>query len=280
MWDKVLIWPLGVRGLLAVLTVMLAVACVVVPALLGGTHFKRSGELVQTQPRESATLIEVVPLVRGQEIYYVHLDGEDVEMDYGWFIPNPTPGMTIEVVRDPENSSRIIAVGTPQDWADRPWLTCDILAALALVLGLVAALFAGIKLVPERAEPALERLAQTGNRFARWLDETLQTWPGRTLRHLAATVREKILPAVIPNTLTGRPHRPIMRERLVGLGGVNLPASASEVSARSGRGILGSWLPNGDPLNLLLSGAPSMTCGSTTLRSTSRMSSGSRVSGA
>lgn len=178
MWDKFLSWPLGVRDLLAVLTVMLAVACVVVPALLGGADFKRSGELVHTQPRESAKLIEVDHLVRGRETYYVHLAGEDVEMDYGWFIPNPTPGMTIEVVRDPENSSRIIAVGTPQDWADRPWLNA-ILAALALVLGLVAALFAGIKLVPERAEPALEGLAQRGNRFARWLDETLQTWPGR-----------------------------------------------------------------------------------------------------
>lgn len=44
--------------------------------------------------------------------------------------------------------------------------------------------------------------------------------------------------------------------------------------------ILGSWLPNGDPLSLLPSGARSMTCGSTTHRSTPRMSSGSRVSGA
>jgi hypothetical protein len=175
MWDKVLAWPLPVRDLLAVSTVVLALGCVIVPALHGGADFERSGNLVETQTRKTAAFVEVVYGERGNDAYYVELGGEEVEVDYGWFIPNPTAGTTVEVVRDPENPSRVIAVGTPQDWADRPWLNV-ILAAVALAFGLLAAVFAGIRLVPERAEPVLEKLSEASSRLVRRVDHRLRAW--------------------------------------------------------------------------------------------------------
>lgn len=178
MWDMVLTWPLPLRDLLAVLTVLLALACVIVPALLGGADFQRTGKLVASQPRESATLVEVVDAARGDDTYYVLLHGEEIQADYGWFIPDPTPGTTVEVVLDPENPSRVIAVGTPQDWNDRPWLTA-ILAAVALAFGLLAAYFAGRKLVPERAGPTFERLFKARERLARRADHALHERLGR-----------------------------------------------------------------------------------------------------
>jgi hypothetical protein len=128
--------------------------------------------------RESATLVEVIDAARGDDTYYVLLRGEEVRADYGWFIPDPTPGTTVEVVRDPENPSRVIAVGTPQDWADRPWLNW-VLAAVTLAVGLLAAFFAGLKLVPERAGPTLERLFKARERMVRQADHALRERLGR-----------------------------------------------------------------------------------------------------
>lgn len=176
-WDKVLTWPLPVRDLIAVFTVVLALGCVVVPALLGGADFQRSGELAETQTRQSATLVEVVDAGRGDDAYYVQLGDDEVEVDYGWFIADPTPGTTVEVVRDPENPIHVIAVGTPQDWADRPWLIA-VTAVVALVVGCLAALVAGLRVVPERAGPALETLFKARDRLALRVDRKLLGWFG------------------------------------------------------------------------------------------------------
>lgn len=178
MWDKVLTWPFPVRDLITVTTVVLALGCVIVPSLLGAADFQRTRELVETQPRESATFIEVVHGGRGDDAYYVQLRGDEVEADYGWFIPDPSPGTAVHVVRDPENPGRVIAVGMPKDWADPPWWLNTILAIVALAFGLLAAFFAGLRLVPERAEPAVDKLFETSNRLAQWADHRMRQWFG------------------------------------------------------------------------------------------------------
>lgn len=166
-----------VRDLIAVFTVVLALGCVILAALLGGVDFQRSGELVETQPRQSATLVEVVDAGRGDNAYYVQLGDNEVEADYGSFITDPTPGTTVEVVRDPENPSHVIAVGTPQDWADRPWLIA-VTAVVALAVAFLSAFVAGLRVVPERAEPALEKLFKARDRLALRVDRKLRGWFG------------------------------------------------------------------------------------------------------
>lgn len=183
MWERVRSWPLPVRDVLAGVTVALAIACVAIPALVGGADFRHNAELVETQPREPATLVEIVHGSRGEDTYYIQFHGEELEADYGWFIDDPEPGMTVEVVRDPENPTHVVAVGTPQDWVDEPWITVIVWVA-GLGLGLSGAVFAGIKFLPERADPVFEKIFDAtdrfdiGGRFVRWVDRTLQRWFG------------------------------------------------------------------------------------------------------
>ena len=141
-------------SVLAGVTVIFAIACVAVPALIGGAEFRHSAELVATQPPEPATLVEVVYGLRGNDTYSIQFRGEELEADYGWFIDDPMPGMTVDVVQDPEDPTHIIVVGTPQDWADKPWLTV-VLWVVGLGMGLVAAFFAGIKFIPEGGRPGV-----------------------------------------------------------------------------------------------------------------------------
>lgn len=88
-------------------------------------------------------------------------------------------GMSVEVVRDPMDPAHIIVVGTPQDWAPKPWVDA-VSWALGLVLGLGAVGFVGAKIIPERAEPVFEKSFDAterfdiGGRLVRWVVRTLQ----------------------------------------------------------------------------------------------------------
>lgn len=181
--EHVQSWPLPIRSVLAGVTVVLAIACVVVPAITGGANFRHNAELVEAQPHEPAILERIVYGPRGNDTYYIQFRNETLEADYGWFIDDPMTGMTVDVVQDPEKPNHVIVVGTPQDWADKPWLTV-VLWVVALGLGLVAAFFAGIMFLPEESDPVLEKVFgvidrfDVGGRFVRWVDRTLQRWFG------------------------------------------------------------------------------------------------------
>jgi hypothetical protein len=138
----------------------------------------RSAELARTQPRSTAKVVEVVQGARGSDTYYLELDGEEIEADYGWFIPDPTPGAAVEVVRDPEDSGRVIAVGRQEDWADRPVFNA-LLWLLAVGTGAAIASAVALKLIPERTEPVLETMLDAGGRTMRRADRLLQRWLGR-----------------------------------------------------------------------------------------------------
>ncbi|MFJ6418346.1 hypothetical protein [Paeniglutamicibacter sp. NPDC091659] len=178
MLEHVQSWPLPIRSVLAGFSVVFAIMCVAVPATLGDADFRRASELVVTQPHEPARLLDVAyGPPRGSDTYSIWFRDEELEADYGWFIDDPMPGMTVDVVQDPEDSTHIIVVGTPQDWADKPWLTV-VLWVVALGVGLVAAFFAGIMFLPEEADPVFEKFFDVTDRFVRWVDRTLQRWFG------------------------------------------------------------------------------------------------------
>lgn len=164
-------WPRPLRDALAVATVALAMGLVVVIAFMAEAETRRNAELVETQPREQATFVEVGPAIRHGDVYYVQFRGEEVEADYGWLIRNPTPGAAVEVVQDPDDAERVIVVGTPEDWADGPQ-TVVLTSGFALVIGLVATAVAGIKFVPERAEPLLLKAFALVARFVQWVGRT------------------------------------------------------------------------------------------------------------
>jgi hypothetical protein len=153
-WERVQSWPRLIRILLAGASVVGVISAVLVTAFMGDTEFRRNADLVQTQPREEATFVEEVPVGRNGRSYYVQLHGKEVKADYGWLIPDPVPGATVEVVQDPDDPDRVVAVGTPKDWLDDPQMAVA-LWAIALVLGLITSVVAGIKFLPEYADPVL-----------------------------------------------------------------------------------------------------------------------------
>lgn len=170
-WDRVQSWPRPLRDALVGATVVLAVGLVVVIAFTAETDTRRNAQLVETQPREQAAFVEAGPGIRHDHVYYVRFRGEEVKADYGWLIRDQTPGASVEVVQDPNDPDHVIVVGTPEDWGASPQ-TVVIISGFALVVGLVAAVVAGIKFVPERAEPLLMKVIDLVAQFVRWVGRT------------------------------------------------------------------------------------------------------------
>lgn len=179
MWERVQSWPMLARDVLAGAIIAFTISAFTMVVICADKDFKRDAEIVATAPRESATLDAIDYGFRSDDTYYIRLQGEELEVDYGWFIDGPYPGMIVEVVRDPASPAHVIVVGTPQDWADKPWAPVFAWALGLLGTGIVTVFF-GVKLVPERADQVFEVTERLGvdGRFVRWVDRTLQRWFG------------------------------------------------------------------------------------------------------
>ncbi|PWC08106.1 hypothetical protein [Mycetocola zhujimingii] len=157
------------RDVLTVATVALVVGCIAAIGLGGQAEFRHAAELVETQPREPSTFVELVPGGRRlSDRYYVDFRGEETEVDYGVLIRDPHPGLMVDVVQDPENPSHIIVAGTPDDWTETPDGPI-LMWGFGVLGGLVTASIAGLKFVPERTEPLLIKLIDALGGLMRWL---------------------------------------------------------------------------------------------------------------
>lgn len=139
--------PLAFRRVLAAVIVVLLVVVALLVAAAERADFARAAELVRTQEQKVGVLIEVNSRGRYGTDYIIEVDGHERTLAYGEFITDETLGSAVRFVVDPEDESRPIAVGSPEDWDEEPFgvgLTLA-LVTLALVLGgLVAS-----RLVPE-----------------------------------------------------------------------------------------------------------------------------------
>lgn len=148
--------------------------CIAAIGLGAQAEFRHAAELVETQPREPSIFVELVPGGRRlSDRYYVDFRGEETEVDYGVLIRNPQPGRIVDVVQDPENPSHIIVAGTADDWTETPEGPI-LMWGFGVLGGLVTASIAGLKFVPERAEPLFMKLIDALGGFVRWLSRFLR----------------------------------------------------------------------------------------------------------
>lgn len=86
-------------------------------------EFDRAGEYVKTQEHQSGTILYGSPKFGGRCDYYVVVEGKVLLLDYSGFILDDSQHAIVEYVVDPENEERLIAVGSPEDWEDKPLST-------------------------------------------------------------------------------------------------------------------------------------------------------------
>lgn len=135
------------RRVVAAVFIVLLVAVALLIAAGERADFARAAEVVRTQKQKVGVLVEVDYRGRSGTYYMVEVDGHQRTLAYGEFITDETPGAAVRFVVDPEDESRPIAVGSPQDWDEEPFgigLTLA-LVTIALVLGGLAA----SRIVPE-----------------------------------------------------------------------------------------------------------------------------------
>lgn len=139
--------PLTVRRTLAAAIIVSLVAVALLFAAAERVDFARAAELVRTQEQKVGVLVEVDYRGWYGTDYIIEVDGHDRTLSNGEFITDETPGAAVLVVVDPENESRVIAVGSPGDWEEEPVGVGITLAAvtLALVVGGIAA----SRIIPE-----------------------------------------------------------------------------------------------------------------------------------
>lgn len=136
-------------------------ALLLTAAVLGDTamkeSFDRDGRLVQTQPHRTGTVVEVTHAGRGMDTYTVEVNGELNELDYGWLLPDETPGARFQFVVDPEDGAHLIAVGSPDDWQLHPLEGILATGLILLVAGGIS-VWAAAKILPEDLERLTHRL--------------------------------------------------------------------------------------------------------------------------
>lgn len=140
--------PLTVRRALAAAIIGSLVAVALLFAAAERADFARSAELVRSQEQKVGVLVEVDYRGRYGTDYIIEVDGHDRTLSYGEFITDETPGAAVLVVVDPEDESRVIAVGSPGDWGEEKPVGVGITLA-AVTLALVAGGIAASRIIPE-----------------------------------------------------------------------------------------------------------------------------------
>lgn len=167
MWKRIRSWPLPARDALAIGFVVLAISCVAIPSLVTRAEFRHNAQLIISQPRDFATLLEVYTSGRSEDTYYARFRGEDVTLEGGWFIDDPEPGTIVEVVQDPEKADHVVVVGSPQNWTMSAWVSV-LECVFGLILAIAAGLYAGSKFLLERVDPLLDRIFDLAGSVWRW----------------------------------------------------------------------------------------------------------------
>lgn len=167
MWRQIRLWPLPARDALAIAFVVLAISCVAVPSIITRAEVRQNVQLIVSQPKGIATLLEMSTSVRSEDTYYAQYRGEEVTLDGGWFIADPEPGTLVEVVQDPEKPDHVTVVGSPQSWTASPWVTV-LECVLGIGLAITAALYAGTQFLSERTDPLLDRVFDLVESIRRW----------------------------------------------------------------------------------------------------------------
>ncbi|MFF2317938.1 hypothetical protein ACFVTE_16905 [Arthrobacter sp. NPDC058097] len=129
----------------AIIVSLVAVALLVAAA--ERADFARAAELVRTQEQKVGVLVQMDYRGRFRTDYIIEVDGHDRTLSYSEFITNETLGAAVPVVVDPENESRVIAVGSPGDWEEKPFGVGITLAVV--ILALVIGGLAGSRIIPE-----------------------------------------------------------------------------------------------------------------------------------
>jgi hypothetical protein len=154
---------LNTRRIIALLVALTIVGGMILVMVVGSSEFSHAREAVRTQERKTAILVDIVPQGRYDEDYIIIAGGRQQKLDYGWFLPDDTLGSWVEYVVDPADPSHLIAVGTPEDWKNRPWVNF-----LLPVGGLLGALFfaaiAADMIIPEDTYTAVERITRKRRR--------------------------------------------------------------------------------------------------------------------
>ncbi|MFP3463516.1 hypothetical protein R5O87_21980 [Arthrobacter globiformis] len=112
------------------------------------SDYARAAELVRTQEQKVGVLVRTAYRGRFRTDYIIEVDGHDRTLSYSEFITDETPGAAVLVVVDPEDESRVIAVGSPGDWGEEEPVGVGITLA-AVTLALVVGGLAGSRIIPE-----------------------------------------------------------------------------------------------------------------------------------
>lgn len=148
--------PLAVRRLL-VLTlaaVLIAISFGLRTLVIDG--FAADSVLAATEPRSTGTITAEHYQGRGNWDYDVTANGSTHWLDYYWHIPGgPHVGATVEIVVDPFDTRRALAVGEPEDWVADP-LEPNLALVLALGFSGFACARAAKRWLPEDVERILD----------------------------------------------------------------------------------------------------------------------------
>jgi hypothetical protein len=116
-------FPIRPRRAAAALIALLVALGGILLSVHTENEFDRSGELVRTQDHRSGMLLYGSPRQGGRCDYYVMVEGKPLLLDYSGSLPDDSRHVIVEYVVDPENEEHLIAVGSPEDWENKPWNT-------------------------------------------------------------------------------------------------------------------------------------------------------------
>lgn len=147
---------LRTRRILAATMAVAIIAVATSASASGQADYERSGQLVRSEQRHHAVIVDHRYEGRGSTIPIVWTGNQEADLDYGWFLDSDEVGATVEYVVDPEDPSHLIAVGEASDW-ERPPLEDGL---LTVVLGLITLIIAGLvasRMIPEDADAVFTR---------------------------------------------------------------------------------------------------------------------------
>ena len=174
--------PLRLRRVVALITAAALVGGMILVLVIASTDFVHAREAVRTQQHKTAVLVDIIPKGRSGTDYIIVVDGRDRVLDYADFLPDDTIGTTVRYVVDPDDPEHLIAVGSPDDWEDKPWR--NILVSIGGIVGaLLFAAMAADRIIPDDVEAVENRIPP-----APWI-KYLQRWPRHKKRRGGGTGR-------------------------------------------------------------------------------------------